>query len=438
MEFNDLGGDVFFSTSGQALIEFTSAADNPRRTDDIPGGYQLQEDRKHPWVPWYDPDNQFPGTCLGIILKNNILSGILGTMVDFLLGSGVTLFRETTDTATGKRSIELVRDNVIEAWLERSNFNEVVARRYLDKLFFGNEFCELLFTEGGMTPRQVHSVSHLDAMTVRSGWKNRKTGKVEHFFVCPNWKKPEYDPKARGAERQKQNVRLVPAFDPETPTKYERGILHGRGYMPGYPYYPVPFWYPTEEWIQLASKIPRWHSKGIDNGYNIRVHVKIPKSWLDQFPAEQRETKKAEVRAQMDDFLAGADGAGKAFFSTYSNAGGLPDGWSIEPIDNKLNDEAYTALYAQSNQAVVSGLGMDPTLAGIMLEGKIGNASEKRIAYAIHMALRTPRPRMAMLDVLYKVGRINGWDPTIRFGFKDIELTTLDQAPTGQKEVTAV
>ncbi|MFN4254541.1 MAG: hypothetical protein ACK4Q5_06005 [Saprospiraceae bacterium] len=427
-EFVDLGGDAFFLKKSGALIDFSG--DTRRGTG---GGYSSSAtaaDRTK-WVNWYSPDNDFPATALELFTSNNILHGILSTKVEFLLGQGIVLFEEDLDPATGKRSVRFVQDAAVEQFFEENNVAELMHRRAIDRAVFGVDFIEMLLNDEG----RVYSVKHLDAMTVRSGWKNLRTGRVENYFVCPDWKNPKYDPSARGEARKDNNVRRVPAFDPTNPTRYEKCILATKSYMPGHPYYPLPDWWATSEWIRLAVKIPKWHSSGIDNGYSIRYHVKIPRSWLEQFPADQREAQKMRVREEMDDFLSGAKNAGKAFFSTFSNTGSLPDGWEILPIDSKLSDEAYTALFAQSNIAVVSGLGMDPTLAGVQMEGGLGNASEKRIAYGIHMALKTPRPRAELLAALHIFKKMNGWNPRLKFGFRDIELTTLDEAPTGQKAV---
>lgn len=431
-EFFDIGGDAFFLVKSRAVVHFSDDTHNPRKDKITTWNWARQDNRdRTAWVPWYSPSNDFPRECLNLVTNNNILFGILGTKVEFLLGQGIVTYTETIDLE-GKRVRKLAEEPKFEQWLLKNNLLDLLTRRATDREYFGCEYMEMVFTEGG----EVDTIRHIDALTVRSGWKNKRTGKVDSYFLCSDWSKPVYDPAAKGKARKENNVRRVPAFDPENPTKYEKCIICTKSYMPGHPYYPLPAWWATSEWIRLASKIPRWHRKGMDNGYNIRYHVEIPSRWLEMFPPDQREAKKEEIRSNMDNFLSGADNAGKTFFSTYSNNGGLPDGWKITPIDTNLNDAAYTEIFSQSNTAVVSGLGIDPTLAGVVTEGGLGNASEKRIAYGIHMALKTPRPRKELLEFLKIVQQLNGWNPQLKFGFRDIELTTLDAAPTGERQVT--
>lgn len=421
--------DIWFSEESGAVIEFTDD-NNPRKYPVSTRTWTKdQSDEKALWSPWYAPDNSFPHLCLEVITRNNILFGVNDKQAAFNSGQRVRIYKEVIEE--GKKRLEITENAEVEDWLEKNQVSEQFHNRFIDDLWLGSNWVELLFNGEG----KVDSIQHRDATTCRSGKKNKYTGKVDNHFLGADWNKPVYDPKARGKDRKKNNVRRIPAFDPDNPTKYAKCIIHTKRYMPGHPYYPLPYWWPTVEWFRLASKIPAWHSFGMDNGYNIRYHVQIPKSYLDQFQPEERRKKKKEIRDDMDAFLSSPKNNGKAFYSTYSNVGQLPDGWKIDPIDTKLNDEAYTALFDQSNIAVASGLGIDPTLANIMLEGKLGNASEKRIAYQIHMALNTPRPRQRQLRLLEIIQKINGWDKSLKFGFEDIEITKLDANPTGEQNI---
>jgi len=423
--------DIFFSEGSGTVYEFYDNR-NPRKDERKSWTWKKDDkDEQALWANWYAPDNDFPNLALDVITKNNILFGVTDKKINFLCGQRVRLYKEVIED--GKKRLDIVSDPMVEDWMERNSIKEMMHNRFMDDLWMGSNWVEAVLTKEG----KVDTVRHFDATTCRTGKKNKRTGRVDSHFISSNWAKPVYDPSAKGEERKKNNVQRINAFDPTNPTKYAKFMLHTKRYMPGHPNYPLPYWYPTIEWFRLASKIPAWHSFGMDNGYGVRHHVEIPKSWLEQFPAAEREAKKAEVRKDMDEFLSGAKNNGKAFYSTYSNNGQLPDGWKINVIDTKLNDEAYTAIFGQSNTAVASGLGIDPTLANIMLEGKLGNASEKRIAYQIHMALDTPLPRQRQLDLLYLVARMNGWDQSLKFGFEDIEITKLDSNPTGEQNVIA-
>lgn len=423
-----INDDIWFSENSGAVIEFTEH--DPRKYPTSTRTWKKEEtDEKALWAKWYAPDNNFPMLALDVITRNNILFGVNDKQAAFLSGQRIRLYKEVIEE--GKKRLDIVKDAEVEDWLEKNNTSEQFHNRFMDDLWLGSNFVELVFNG----EQKVDTFLHLDATTCRTGKKNKRTKRVDNHFVGANWEKAHYDPKARGEDRKKNNIRRIPAFDPTNPTKYPKCIIHTKRYMPGHPYYPLPYWWPTVEWFRLASKIPAWHSFGMDNGYNIRYHVQIPKSYLENFQPSERETKKQAIRDDMDAFLSNPKNNGKAFYSTYSNNGQLPDGWKIDPIDTKLNDEAYTALFDQSNIAVASGLGIDPTLANIMLEGKLGNASEKRIAYQIHMALNTPRPRQRQLRLLETIQTINGWDPELKFGFEDIEITKLDANPTGEQNI---
>lgn len=423
--------DIFFSEGSGTVYEFYDNR-NPRKDERKSWTWSKDDtEEKALWAKWYAPGNDFPNLALDVITKNNILFGVTDKKINFLCGQRVRIYKEVI--VGGKKRLDIAQDAKVEDWLAANAVDELMHNRFMDDLWLGSNWVEGVLDANG----HVASVRHFDATTCRTGKKNKRTGRVDSHFICSDWSKAKYDPEAKGDKRKENNVRRVNAYDPTNPTKYAKFMLHTKRYMPGHPNYPLPYWYPTVEWFRLASKIPAWHSFGMDNGYGVRHHVQIPKSWLEQFPVAERETKKEEVREEMDKFLSGSKNNGKAFFSTYSNNGQLPDGWKIDVIETNLNDEAYTAIFDQSNTAVASGLGIDPTLANIMLEGKLGNASEKRIAYQIHMALDTPRPRQRQLELLKLVQKMNGWDPSLRFGFEDIEITKLDANPTGEQNIIA-
>jgi len=158
-------------------------------------------------------------------------------------------------------------------------------------------------------------------------------------------------------------------------------------------------------------------------------------SYFEQFSKEKREDAKAKLRKEMNDWLAGSENVGKAFVSYVKQNGLEADKWKISSLEAKLNDEAFTILFEQSNMAMTSAHGLHPTLAAVETQGKLSSGSEMRNAYLVYMALKTKNTRAILLEPLYEIKKINNWPDEVQFGFEDIEITKLDTNPTGSQTV---
>ncbi|WP_126244131.1 hypothetical protein [Chitinophaga rhizosphaerae] len=383
---------------------------------------------KH-WAYWFQSSDSAevdrePGILLNLIKNNNLQLPLLNTNVDFLVGNGVGIFRR--DFSSGKSKLVPALNPEIEAWLDRNDVDDIMDKLATDFFYLGN-----FFLEGRLQgDRRVYSVKHQHATDVRAELINQRTGKIEHYylgdFLSGKAKYVEGNPERSTVQR----VRSFNAIYP--PAKF---IWHGRKYFPGQKYYGIPSWWGVKTWIRLANQIPIFHLSGLTKGYNIRWHIKIPLSYFDQFPPGEKSAREEELMVQLDQLLSGAENHGKAFISRFQD-GKYPE-WKIEPLKGELYDEAYRDTYQQSNTALSSANGVDPSLAGYDTTGKLSSGSEKKNSYNIHVALKTPRPRKILLSWLYDVARLNRWDPTIEFGFKDFEITTLDENPTGVQNVIA-
>ncbi len=380
------------------------------------------------WAYWFNNTNaaasdKEPQLLLDLIRNNNLHMPLLNTNVDFLVGNGVGLFKETN--VNGKVKLDVAHDPIIEAWLDRNNVDEQMDRLATDFKFTGNFFLEGILTGD----RKVYSIKHQHASDCRAEIINPRTGKIEHYFIGDFVSgTAKYLPK----DPDKSTIRRVRAFNRVYPAS--KFIWHGKKYFTGQKYYGIPEWWGVKNWLLLANQIPIFHLSGLTKGYNIRWHIKVPLSYFEQFPENERDAREDELMQQLDALLSGAENHGKAFISRFSQDNRYPE-WKIEPLTGELYDEAYKDIFAQSNTALSSSDGVDPSLAGYDTTGKLSSGSEKKNSYNIHIALKTPRPRKLLLAWLKDVQRINGWDPTIKFAFKDFEITNVDENPTGIKNV---
>ena len=70
--------------------------------------------------------------------------------------------------------------------------------------------------------------------------------------------------------------------------------------------------------------------------------------------------------------------------------------------------------------------------------GKLGagSGSDKREAFTILSALKK-HDRETTIEIFEFIQQYNNWDPSIKFGFENTILTTLDANPTGSQTATA-
>lgn len=427
-KIKEIGDEVFFLEANNAVLEFTATSDRMSNEDG------KVETNRHEWVPCYaSSSNAYWDDIIRAVEKNSISPSILETKRQFIIGGGIHLYK--TVYAEGKKSIELLdfkKYPEIKDFIDLSDYNKVKEGQCDDLLWFGS-FFEQAVTKGRGKATRILEAYHMDATMCRSGIINEKSGVVEDFYICDDWKKPVYN-KDKPSEG---NVEQLAAYNRKNlyMNGQGKGLYHGKGYSAGYPYYPKPSWHGLLDWIRLANKIPIWHLSGIENGYHVKYHIKIPLSYFEKFPVDKREAKKLEMRTQMNEWLAGAENVGKAFVSYKVANGTAADEWEIVPIEAMLHDEAFTILYDQSMLTMTSGHGMHPALSAIQIPNKLSNASEQRVAYDIYIALKTNDIRRQLLAPMYLHKKVNGWAEEVEFGFDNLEITTLDVNPTGSQKV---
>lgn len=370
------------------------------------------------FVRWGDQKNQKPVDMLQLVAQNHFKPQLLRTERDLLVGSRVQLFKRVI--LDKKIELEPVEDAQIEDWLDLIQADKLLMQFAYNFVYSGNFFAAFELD----SPTVISAIRNFDFDTVRA--KRMEKGVIPAYYVHGHWKSPKAN-----------DVREINAYDPADPVRFFEFMYHGRDFTPGQPYYDFAPWWGSNNWAQVSNLIPRYHISGLTKGYNIKYHIEIPKDYFKQFgdEAKQKEAR-AKLKEDMNRYLVGVDNVEVAFvteFATDVNGKPLP-GWKITPINKNLSDEAYTKLDNASNINHASAHGVDPSLAGIDTGGKLGGSgSEKRISYQLHLAMRTPVARKIILDPFNKVAKkIMGWPREYFLGIQDVDITTLDQNPTGQ------
>jgi hypothetical protein len=414
-------GYYYYIPEVQALVELTG-----QRSDTLYGVTTQNQysagQALH--VPW-GADNLAPQNMLRLAAENPIKMQLVKTCRNLLLGNRLMLQTRVlnTDAKTGRKVYEYepIDDAQIEDYLEMLDVNT-----YLRKAAYNLEFSGNVFTNVSIDRRRlVTGMDSLDATEVRCQVANPKTGRIDAYHINPNW---EFE--------DMKNTAVVAAFSKANPASFAESILHGRDWTPGQFYYDHPAWWGTKSWTGVANKIAIFHEKGLDSGYAIKYHIKVPKKYFDR-EGDEVKAKLAQEKFKKDltAFLNDPNSREKTFISTFNTdqeTGKVMPGIEIVAINNQMSDDAYTKLFESANMAQAAGHGLPPQVAGISFGGKFGaSGSELRSALQVHLAIHASVGRDILLQPLYAIKKIMAWDRNIFFGFEDKIVTTLDESKTG-------
>lgn len=384
-------------------------------------------------------NNLLPQEREALVLDNNIVPELIATKRDITIGQGLFCYRERfveQPDGTSKRIVdEVERPAGAKEFFQRNDEMKYLMKGARNLMFHANTFTEMVRDLGG----RIHSIDAFEARHCRPE-KQNNIGLIRNWYVCGNWKeyrKPEFTPKR------------IPAYMGED-AKQKKFMYHCKDDLLSDEYLGIPTWWGGRAWIECANAIPMFHISNLRNGYTIRYHIEIPKDYFVdntgvQVSANQKETakrKESEARLEflktLNEFLAGYEQAGRAIITEYeiSRAAGKEfPGIKITPLNVDLKDKALLDLFERSNDANISAQGVHPTLAAIQTQGKLSSGSEIRNAFNMYVAIKTPVKRAILLEPINFIHRVNGWGEGIKWGFRDIEITTIDETTSGKQPV---
>lgn len=416
---------VAFLPKSRSVIEITSSKNAKKTTGKatVEGVNYMK----------FGDDDKLYDEILEIIQNNDFMPQLLETTVGFLHGSGLQLFRKRiipgTDGQPAKRIIEPATNPEMEEWAERINLEDY----WLSACYQFAYSCNLYTGFDLSATGQVAKIKTFDYPNVRAEMQNDDTGQVDNYLVFSE----------RKVNGEVKKFELVPRYYSGIEGKEAQFIFHAKLPIPGQGYYGVPAFYGAIKTIKLLNQIPDFHLSGIENGYNIKYHVKVPDVYFEQFGTEEEKQKEWEsLREQMDEQLAGKDNVNKTILTKFvvDRTTGKPlPGFDIATIDNNQTDQAYLNLNKDFRVNATSSVGIHPGLANVDTGGKLGGtASEMRVAADLHLKLRTPIARKRLLRAIEIACKIQGFPSDLFFAPADVELVTLDKNPNGKQSTADV
>lgn len=379
--------------------------------------------------------NNTPTEREQLLADNNIVPELIRIKRDITVGAELFPYRERIED--GKRVMDEVEmPEPAKEFFERIDLQAYLTNAAKNLLLHANVFTEFVRDKGGL----IYSIQSKESRHVRAGMFDA-TGKIPAYYWRGNW--------GQKKDQSQFPISAIPAYTKEN-DRQPIFMVHTGDDMLTDEYYYVPTWWGGKAWIELSNQIPVFHQSNLKHGYNIRYHIQIPKDYFADHSSGQLTPslrKQAEEEAgkaktvflnRMNEFLAGYQNAGRAVYTEYeiNRAMGKEfPGIKIETVSVDLQDEALLKLFEKSNQANISAQGIHPTLANIETQGRLSSGSEIRNAYLMYLAIKTPMPRRILLKPINLVHKINNWGDGIKWGFRDIEITKLDENPSATQEV---
>lgn len=392
------------------------------------------------------PTNLFPQDLKRLLDKDESMHGMLRTKIDLLLAGGIYLYEEVMEKdETGKPVIKRyeVLDPEISDWLESWNFDHYLTSAATDFIYVENNFVLLKrnrfarFTSFRDQWRMVPEL--IDAEDGRLEQRDG-SGKVNHFFIA-DWTDPD----------SVRNMAVAPMIDTSNPWQYPVS-----GKFISFPsfaskYYGRAPYIGAVNYIELSSLIPYWHIDNLKNG-DLVYHVQTSWEYWDKlfkkegiaWDSEDAANLEDEILAEIDAVLYSetAENAKKRIHSKfeYDDVSGKPKpSIIIDRMDENVDkrSKAYIDLFRTTNEAKISGVHLDPTLANVLVDGKLSSGSEKMHAFNLHNKVVAPMPRRLILWAPNFCLRQSFPEKTLKLGFREIELNTQDKTTKGYTDITS-
>jgi hypothetical protein len=428
-----ISNEVSFGKGSGTIFEITKLQSEP---DSV----QINQASEIPWALW-GKDNNFPQRLIDNNRQEVASIGALGFKVRAHYGKGPYLYRRSiVDNKVVETPVllETLSPEIQDFWFRNDieNFCQAIIK---DFEWFNHYYVQYVLSKAD----KIYTIKRQRNRDVRSGKRDKQSGIISKYYLSP------YFGVNDGLIINRNKIG-IPAFDKFNPTLYPSAIYQHHVPSVDRDYYPEADWHSNIAWLKVAIKIPQWIIANIDNSVNIKYHVEIPeKYFLDLFPLrdfpEEKGGDKArydamkkheeDLKVKIDECLTGADNAQKIFYTKFAvdSEGNILPGWKINPITNDLKDGAWLNAYSTAAVASLTAHGVSATTTNLSLPSalNVGSGSDMREKFNFHMQLNTVIPRQTTTEWWEIVKRVNGWDPTLKLGYENVILDTLDNNKAG-------
>lgn len=387
--------------------------------------------------------NNLPQDIIAKANQSPELLTLISKMISFIYGRGVYYeVYESAPTGTTRPKYVDGFDQEVEDWIAFNQPNNYLLESISDLVWFNNAFAEMIKNKKG---NKIVQLVHDEAAFCRFSRQNDQ-GFCPSVFVNANWPSATYaDPLTTE----------VPALNPKDFNKaltafnaaFSKFIYPLSFHTPGRSVYKQSNWHSifSSRWYDVSILIPVLKHALMKYMMTIKYIIEVPaqfwintakdkgQDWEKLTYGEKKALRKL-INEEMNDFLTGAENAGKSFLSTYgwdqAKATAIP-GIKITALDDKMKDGAWIEDSQEASTHFIKALDFTPSIAGNTTGGGMGagSGSDAQVQFNILNNSLEPK-RDKVLEPLNFIAQYNGWTkrlPGFRFRIREYQLNTLDQ-----------
>jgi hypothetical protein len=435
-------GNAHVLTEGKAIVIFNSAT-----TLGTIGTIKKEKDASgnEIKIKAWGTDNDAPTSREKLLRGSAVAPALVTTKRNMVLGKQFYCYLEQPNAEGDIIEKRVPTPPEIDAFMKASGGNGFFRKAANSLFIHGNifaEFKESLGTAAGVTMQSGNKYAAMKLQPARyiRAEKMDDDGIIQNYFWRGDaWQK-------RSDEQHDFLPKKIAAYNPDL--EFQEGdFLYATGDdLFSDEYYNIPSWEGCYKFMQIAEVIPDFHKNNME-GILIRYLVEISNEVYgekpDEFASEAdvlawetaKTAKKQEILDKLEEFLSTSKG-GRAFVAHFDVDREMKQIYpyvKIAPINIDLKDKALLDLLEEAHRAIMSSFQVHSTLANINTQGQLSSGNEMRNAYLVWLAIHATTFRDIILEFLYVAAAQNGWNPLLKFGFKDMVLTTLSDNPTGQK-----
>lgn len=365
-------------------------------------------------VPW-GADNNLPKNIRRILEKNNLAPGILDRKLGLIYGQGPMLY--TLDVQENERVQNWIQDEEIQDWLESWDYRGFIRHMLME--YNHLKGCFVKYHSGKavrLGKPWIHSLECVPSADCRLVWpKNdsRNVDDIEDIMVgdFDAYTNPSY--------------KLYPIFDKWHPARHEVAMKYHSMRSFGRNFYSISSFYGSVPWMADANALPEIIAYLNNNMIAAAYIVHVPQGYwqekrnviVDKHP----DFTEAQITCMLDDVketlakqiaevMAGKNNAGKFFMCVdFIDLDGHEQSWKIEPIEMNIDKyiDALAKISRIADSSTTSGLGLNPALANIIIDGKGDSGSQMLYALKLFYGADTQIPEDIALEAINDAIRIN-------------------------------
>ena len=317
-----------------------------------------------------------------------------------------------------ERVQEWTTDPEVQAWLDSWDYRRFIRESFTEYNHLNGVFVKYVSARSVRVGRPwIHSLECLPSKDCRLCWPDndeRYLNAVTHIL------NGDFD--FYGSQKY---IRY-PVFDRHQPTKQEIAVKYHCLRSFGRNMYAISSFFGSMPWMQDANSLPEIIEYLNRNMIAAAYVVHVPDEYwtkkserykakhldaTDEQIYQHMELVKDQLARELADVMAGKNNVGKFFMTTdyVDPVDGKTHQFTIEPIEMNIDKyiDALTKISRIADSSTTSGLGLNPSLANIIIDGKGDSGSQMLYALKLFYGADTQIPEDVCLEAINDAIHIN-------------------------------